>query len=330
MQKVRMLTRIACHARCATGIQHITEAKRQRSFVLIYHGFAERRPRTSPDRYTIDISTFRRHLNHVARTHRPVLIDKVVAALRQGLPLRDPMFCVVLDDALISQVKFALPLCREIGVPVTVAVPVGCVGSGRPIWTTELAVLVLAWKDSEIPLPGLATFAPARTSRDRVAALKETRKHLGLEPDPEKILAHIDFLRAQVESDRYERLLAQFYHLTVADWKTLESCIGEDVTFVAHGWSHVALNEDWAERTWSRETVDPAHALEQQLGVKACGFALPNGIETADTAQRMEDAGYSFCMGSRRGFLDLQTDLWSIPRIDAEYSLSVLRRHLTR
>jgi len=331
VHNVRRLTRMASYARSALGVQRFVEARKRRSFVLIYHGFTLCRSCRLPEEYTVDLGTFKRHVTHLMRTHQPASITHVALRLERGFPPRKPVFCVVFDDALVGQVELAIPLCKELGIPVTVSVPVGYLDTGRPIWTTELtAIVALLWTKPAIPLPRTQRPVPTRTAHERDSALKAIRNTLVTENDPENIHEYVEFLRRQIDSTRYAEFLSEFRHLTVVDWQMLESCVGDHVSFATHGWSHGPLKTNWPDSTWLRETLESRQTLERRLGIQVCGFALPNGVTVANAERHLKAAGYRYCMGSQRGFLDGHTDVWAIPRIDAEYPLAVLRRHLTR
>ena len=99
--------------------------------ILIYH-----RVNPWPSSFAIDVTPpdrFRRQMEHLARRYRVLPLEELWRRTQEGsLPPR--CVAVTFDDGYADNHEFALPILRELGIPATVFVVTGCIGTGVIPW----------------------------------------------------------------------------------------------------------------------------------------------------------------------------------------------------
>jgi peptidoglycan/xylan/chitin deacetylase (PgdA/CDA1 family) len=100
--------------------------------ILTYHRVNEHHP---GDRMTVHPLAFRRQMEHIAESGRPVLpLDGAVARLRgEGPPLPAGALCLTFDDGYRDNLEFAAPVLERFGFTATVLLVTGRMGTRTPI-----------------------------------------------------------------------------------------------------------------------------------------------------------------------------------------------------
>ena len=100
--------------------------------ILTYHRVNEHHP---GDRMTVHPAAFRRQMEHIAESGRPVLpLDTAVARLRgDGPPLSAGAVCLTFDDGYRDNLECAAPVLERHRFPATVFLVTGRMGARAPI-----------------------------------------------------------------------------------------------------------------------------------------------------------------------------------------------------
>ena len=116
---------------------------RGRALVLAYHRVAE--PVIDPHKLCVSPPHFAEHLEFLRRHAQPIPLQDLVAGLHVGkLPSR--AVALTLDDGYVDNLHQGLPLLLQHGIPATVFVASGAVGSGLGLWDSDLAEIIFAPK----------------------------------------------------------------------------------------------------------------------------------------------------------------------------------------
>jgi peptidoglycan/xylan/chitin deacetylase (PgdA/CDA1 family) len=109
---------------------------RRRLLVVCYHGV---RNDDAPDRHWLLLPRreFVRQIAFLARHYTVLPIDEALERLREGR-LAEGTACVTFDDGYRNNRTLALPVLAEHGVPATIFLATGLVGTDRVIWTVEV------------------------------------------------------------------------------------------------------------------------------------------------------------------------------------------------
>lgn len=295
--------------------------------ILMYHGIVPRKRDVVLDRYAINEETLRDHLRYLKRSRVPVALKTLVEAIRTEGRVDPRWIVVTLDDGLRSQTSRGAEILDSEGVPWSLCVPAGLVGSPRSIWSYELALLILeCWEEDEIELPG-GEVVPVGGRHSREHALRTIRSRLQPSPGGRNPVTYVDGLRERFGPDRFEARLAEDGRFTLASWKEVRALHATGVTILAHGFHHLPHHDALDEDARKRETNAARERLVGDLG-ECSGFALPHGVRAAWTGDSLAEAGYGVNLTSRPGPVGPGADLLDLPRLDADMPLADLEQQL--
>jgi peptidoglycan/xylan/chitin deacetylase (PgdA/CDA1 family) len=126
--------------RVARVPQRIRRAASPGAVILLYHRIA--RSGADPHRLCVSPEHFAEHLEVVRRVGRPMPLRELVQRIRNRQSIRRAVV-LTFDDGYADNVETAAPLLRTHGVPATLFVASGAVGSAREFAWDELARLLL-------------------------------------------------------------------------------------------------------------------------------------------------------------------------------------------
>ena len=227
----------------------------RRLTVLAYHGVRH------PDR-------FRRQLDHLAATMRPVSLDQVIEATagRRALPGRAVL--ITFDDGERSVLETAVPLLRERGLPAVTFVVAGLLDTAAPFWWTEVEQLVASGASAGGP----AAIGPAGL----VGRLKQV-------PDEERLAVLAELRRTA------PRPAPRMPQLRRDELPLLEAA---GVAVGNHTVSHPCLPRCGQEKLAAE--IEEAHRLlGDALGHEPRAFAYPNGDWDGRAEQVLAARGYA-------------------------------------
>jgi peptidoglycan/xylan/chitin deacetylase (PgdA/CDA1 family) len=301
-----------------------------RAVILMYHriGPADGDPWhlcVSPER-------FDEHLSVVARVMRPLSMAQLVKALRERqLPRRAAV--VTLDDGYADNLHAAKPLLERHGVPATVFVTSGYVGSPREFWWDELEDLVLrpdllpptlrlelAGRVHQLELGEAARYDEAQRRGDRARRTWEApaSTRLGfyravwelLRPvSPVERQRALDALRAWVGHDGH----ARGTHRPLDRGEVATLARGGLVEIGAHSVSHPHLSS--LEPAAQREEIWRCKAdLEGMVSQPVTSFAYPHGDFAPVTASLVREAGFASACSTVAESIGVRSDAYALPR----------------
>ena len=110
------------------------------ALILNYHRVAE--PGLDPWELRVSPRHFDEHLDVVRRLGRPTQLSQLTEMLRDGKPMKGAV-AITFDDGYFDNYENARPLLEKHGIPATIFVVSGSIGSERGFWWDELAALLL-------------------------------------------------------------------------------------------------------------------------------------------------------------------------------------------
>lgn len=256
--------------------------------ILIYHRV---HPRPGP--FMIDPvppDRFEAQMRHLARAYRPLPLAELLERSRAGT-VPPGAVAVTFDDGYADNAEYALPILARHGIPATVFLVTGCIGTGRIPWHDEVLLAFASTRQSAIRIPGGAADAPslplageAERHRAAFAALA------ALKPMPEgERLAGIRAIRDELGPGDPAAAAS-----LMLDWERVRSMRGSGIAFGSHTETHPILSRVAPDRA-REEVVRSKQTIEKELGEEAAFFAYPNGRpEDFDegTVRALRDAGY--------------------------------------
>ena len=297
----------------------------------MYHRIADLP--ADPQRLAVSPRHFAEHVELIRSRYRPARLEGLAASLAGGrIPGRAVV--VTMDDGYADNLHSARPLLERHGVPATIFVASGYVGSGRPFWWDELEQLIL--RPGTLPsclrftgAGGLREYpvdlvrygdddydlhrawhverADAPTARHH---LYQTLYHDLYRLSVEERAGALDELRACVEAP--PEAVATGRPLTIDELMELGGSPQVDIG--AHGVTHTALPHLplAAQRHEIRES---RRQLERILARPVTTFGYPHGGATSETARLVQQAGFTCAGASETGPVTRGSDPYRLPRM---------------
>lgn len=274
--------------------------------------------------------SFELFLQFVTRRGRVTSLENLVEAVQRGENVRRKLFALTFDDGWEDNSRIAWPILRRYGLPATIFLATGFVGTRRRLPEERLWRL---WQKTkrERTLPALqarlsAGFSVARDGKD---GHWETYHRLLKVRPQRKALSLLDELEDRFGIDDPPRP-AQF--LT---WKQVAALSREGATFGSHSVNHCSLAFE-APETVRNELIKSRRCLSEQLGREVDFFAYPRGIHSARVTQLTSEAGYRAAVTTCNRAISSETNLYLLPRVavdntmvnDGEDNFSVARARL--
>ena len=253
--------------------------------ILIYH-------RVTPSRlaFAIDarpVEQFDRQMRILARSYRVLPLVEILARSREGtLPPR--ALAVTFDDGYADNYEHALPVLRKHGIPATVFVVTGCIGTGVVPWHDRVLQAFERTRLTGFRLPGEDAESALRTPEERHRTAFRALAALKPLPEAER-LAEVGRIETGLEiapEDGASRLML--------DWDQVRALHRAGVSIGSHTVTHPILSRQAPDRVWW-ELTESKRVIEEAIGDRVTLFAYPNGRPedfTGETMTMLEKAGY--------------------------------------
>jgi peptidoglycan/xylan/chitin deacetylase (PgdA/CDA1 family) len=280
--------------------------RRNGTLILCYHRVAE--GVEDPFHLCVRPDNFAAHLEEMLRSREPCTLADV------SVPSRRPKVVVTFDDGYRDNLTNALPIAESKGVPITVFVTSGVLGSHKGLWWDRLGTLLRSRpphvREIVLPVAGQnvrLALGPSGTRAD----LDSVRRHLLPLPVTE-IEQALDAVSEQWQVGSAPPHDAGT--LTREDLRQLAA--GDNVTIGAHTADHVRLR-DRSAREQQDTVAGSREQLEQSIGRAVSHFAYPfGGRDDFDdrSVEAVRAAGFDTACTTIPGTARSSTDPFRLPR----------------
>lgn len=290
-----------------------------RTLILVYHSVSSAEHSGNPyarrHGLAIDRRNFERQAEYLAAHYQVIPLDWLAKALRGGLPVPRNACAITFDDGLEDNYRNAFPALKKLRLPATFFVPTSYVGTDRVPWFVELPELA-----ARLPGSGLdVNRVPRRVCPEGIAELLAALA--AGEPVPIRVLMEevkrlpgaeierlVDALREALDADRPARGVTM-------SWEQAREMADAGMEIGAHTRNHRILTVE-SEADAEDEILGARQELERGLGLRARGFAYPNGAYDTFIKGLVEQAGYGYACSMVDGVADYNSDLYALPRRD--------------
>jgi peptidoglycan/xylan/chitin deacetylase (PgdA/CDA1 family) len=281
-------------------------AGRQPAFpILTYHRVNDDADDFLP---AVPASVFERHMAYVASAYRVMPLTEMVERAQRGSLPRNRL-AITFDDGYRDNLTHAAPILHRYGLPATIFLATGLIGTGVTSWFDRLSVALKLTKVETVQAPWGETLI----LRDRVARLAALDRALG----HLKVFGDDELQRAL---DRLLEALDVPHAMTpknlMLDWTDVRALRGRGFDIGGHTVSHVILSRVSDERAWA-EIRGSSEAIEGNLGSKPKAFAYPNGRPedyTRSTIDLVRRAGFAWAVTTRFGLNTADTPAYELRR----------------
>jgi peptidoglycan/xylan/chitin deacetylase (PgdA/CDA1 family) len=291
----------------------------------MYHRIAD--PAVDPWQLAVSPDRFDEHLLVLRETREPLAMSDFLHHLERGsLPAN--AVGLTFDDGYVDNLRAAKPRLERAGIPATVFITTGNVGTAREFWWDELARLVLGHigdLDSEIVVAskslrltlralsrGTTTFPRWEDSHPRTE-----RESLYLEVW--KMLRPLRSIEREKAMSNLRAILtngpAAPEDLPMTEAQVVELAAGGVIEIGAHSVTHSSLTVVPADER-RREIALSKSNCEQLAGSSVQGFAYPYGDFDDDTQATVLDTGFRFACSTNAQFVEVDRfDRFALPRL---------------
>ena len=269
----------------------------------------------------------RRHLRYLRRHYRllhlEAALDELYAAPQTGKagPAgRDRRLPLVLtfDDGYHDNYTHAVPLARELQVPITIFLIPGYIQSGERFWWLESKRLASRTQVSEVTIEGRTYHLGQAEERQSLAQAIDARlRYATSVKEREDFLAAARQELAVPDSVMLEEETAQ--PLTWAEVQKMQE--SGWASFGAHTMHHPILSYLADPHEVQREVEECRALLEQRLGHPVRVFAYPVGQAQhlrGDVIQALQQAGYDWALTTIYGINGPKSDPYLLHRIEVD------------
>lgn len=273
--------------------------------ILTYH-----RVNDEPDPFFSAVPTdvFKRQMAWIAGMYRVMTVEKLVERMRRGGLPRNAL-AITFDDGYRDTLTHAAPILAKYGLPATVFLATGFIGTAEVPWFDRLAMAFKMTRAPSYAAPwGETVSLASQAERLRAAA---------------RILAH---LKQLPDADLRRRLDGLLEDLGVTDqrgfknlmlsWDDVHALAGLGFSIGAHTVNHPILSRVSPQRAWT-EILGSLTMIESACGRPPWAFAYPNGAseDYTDTVKRLvREAGFTCAVTSRFGVNTRDTSPWELRR----------------
>jgi len=273
------------------------------------------------DSWSLSVSpaTFATQMALVAESYRPVAISELVEGLRRGR-VADRSVAITFDDGYVDNLDRAVPVLERLGVPATIYVASGYVGSDAPFWWDEVEDLLVGSGAREERLElrvgdrelALATGTPA----EREAALSDGVQPALRETTPEGIERALRALRAWAGRPAEPRASEETGRaVRPEDLARLER--SEMIEVGAHTRRHPSLRA-LSPAAARAEIAGSRDDLERLLGRPPLHFSYPFGDRRRVTPRLVEEERFTTAVAVEQSMpVTYRSDRFALARSQA-------------
>lgn len=275
----------------------VGRSSRELPLIVGYHRVVQdfaRSASTAIPSMLISARMLEKQLDWLAAHYRLLSLEEIGKRLEAGAST-DRTAAVTFDDGYGDVYENAFPILRRKGIPATIFVVTGMVGTAGLMNHDRLySLLARALRDAAVPADLLASLhhecglpAPEPQELERAARATFTALRLFLDTLPRPaILAVID----QLESRLGARDADDDRALT---WEMIDTMRSAGVGIGSHSRTHLLLTHEGPERKQD-EIAGSRRALEERLKGRVEHFAYPDGRFDTSTVIATAAAGYRF------------------------------------
>ena len=255
----------------------------------------------------------------VAENYRPVALSELVAGLRSGR-IPDRSVAITFDDGYVDNLERGLPVLERLGVPATIYIATGYIGSDAPFWWDEAEDLLVGAgaRPDRLELPighGRLALATA-TVEERETALDNGVQPALRESTPEAIESALRALRAWAGRPAEPRAREEAGRaLRAEELARLER--SELIDVGAHTRRHPSLRA-LSPAAAGAEIAGSRDDLERLLDRSPSHFSYPFGDRRRVTSRLAKEARFTSAVAVEQAMpVTSRSDPYALPRTQA-------------
>ncbi len=255
--------------------------------ILLYHRIVDEHSKYLNKGASVHhtVQDFKREISYFKRNFKILNMDEVVNQIKLGAGFKRPSIAITFDDGYLDNYTLAHPVLRKHGVPATIYLTTGLIGTSGGIWTEQIGIAFLETRKDCFSFPTLFRneTIPIKTEEEKKQANTKVSEALKLRPDEErKELIQELFKKLEVgEKSGHigERMML--------NWEEVREMARDGITMGSHSHTHPILSQMPSEKA-KDEILNSKKVLEKNVDMKVKHFSFPNGREE-DFSEELRD-----------------------------------------
>ncbi|MFC1657042.1 polysaccharide deacetylase family protein [Candidatus Moduliflexota bacterium] len=218
---------------------------------------------------------FSKEMTYLKRHFHVIGMDEVVRIMKGREGFRKPTVAITFDDGYLDNYSLAYPVLKRYGIPATIYVTTGLVGTSGRTWPDQIEKALLSTNKDSVLLPFkyVKEKITLRTKEEKEKACLRIGQSLKSIPDDErkKTLAKLFRnlgMNGEVDNQSTERLML--------NWDEINAMNGNGITIGSHSHSHPVLSRMPAPEA-KEEISLSKKIIENNISAAVRHFAYPNG-----------------------------------------------------
>jgi peptidoglycan/xylan/chitin deacetylase (PgdA/CDA1 family) len=292
--------------------------------ILLYH-----RVNTDGDSFfpSVPVAVFEEQIKYFATHFQVLALGEILDRIRRGIPLKPLTLAITFDDGYRDNYLFAHSVLRKYGLPATVFIATGYIGSKKLMWNDRLAwaLKYTNRKHFYICQGGGNGRISIQTKEEKRQSLDRLLNWLKAVPDDEKLelLESVLSSIGNATAEPSDRML---------EWVQVREMAQDGWEVGSHTVNHSILTKLQPSRVVA-ELESSKTVIENMLQRPVDLFAFPNGKESdfnPEVNAAIKNAGYRAAVTTVRGINGLGTDVFELRRCSPwEQHVSSLAAKLT-
>jgi len=273
--------------------------------ILTYHRVNDHR---DPFFAALSTHVFERQVQYLARHYVVLSVEELAERMAAGAVPRNAA-AITFDDGYRDTLTHAAPILARHGLPATVFLATGFIGSTEVPWYDRLASALKLTPRSSVTLPSGEQLA-LETLDERLGALARTQTFLKTLAEDRFRTDFHQILEDLGSSDQQSSKNAML------SWDDVRALRGLGFRIGAHTVSHPILSRVTIERART-EILGSRDMIQGACGTVPRAFAYPNGGPadyTAAVVKVVREAGFACAVTTRFGLNTPRTSPWELYR----------------
>jgi len=260
--------------------------------VFTYHRVNDDRDPFFP---SVPTDIFERRIAYIARTYRVLTVEELADCMRHSVLPRKAV-AITFDDGYRDTLTHAAPILARHGVPATIFLATGFIGTAEVPWFDRLAMAFKYTKTASLVAPWGETLELTDRAA-RVLAMERLQTCLRTLPDDERRRTVDGVLKALGVTGR------NFFKNLMLNWEDVHALASLGFSIGAHTVNHPILSRISPERAW-KEILGSRAMIETACGRPPRAFAYPSGKaeDYTDAVKNLvREAGFTCAVTTRFG-----------------------------
>ena len=266
------LKRATFQVLCKVGVDHFVRRRGADQLLIVgYHGVVRDDRHGTPSWLMLPAREFERQVEYLKSNYDVILISEAAKRLLENQPFTRPTACITFDDGYKNNQTVAGPILQRHGLPATIYLATGFVGSSKVHWTVRLERALTTSRHTLLDLSdiGLRAYSLRGLRSQTFVRLVSRLYRLPYEQQQEMVQRTLDRLGESKNED-----YSDFEMMTWNDARQFEA--NKLIEFGAHTIHHQTvkpLDDDQLEE----EIGGSIEEVSKQVQCVTNTFAYPNG-----------------------------------------------------